>query len=183
MRVLVTGGAGFIGSHLCDAFHARGDAVSVIDDLSHGRASRLPEGISLYKESVLNASRLSALAAEIRPDLICHLAAQVDVRVSVADPAKDAEAKSSGLSTCSRRRVPWMLVSSSVPPAARFTARTRQFLRRKAHWPRLRLRTEWRSTAPSSTSPFTTSCLAPATLSCASRTCTARGRVLPEKQA
>jgi UDP-glucose 4-epimerase len=92
MRVLVTGGAGFIGSHVCDAFHARGDAVSVIDDLSHGRASRLPEGVDLYGESVLDASRLSALVAEIRPELICHLAAQVDVRMSVADPVKDAEA-------------------------------------------------------------------------------------------
>lgn len=91
MRVLVTGGAGFIGSHLCDAFHARGDEVFVIDDLSHGRASRLPEGIDLYKESILNGSRLTALVAEIHPELICHLAAQVDVRVSVTSPDRDAE--------------------------------------------------------------------------------------------
>jgi UDP-glucose 4-epimerase len=92
MRVLVTGGAGFIGSHLCDAFHADGNEVYVIDDLSHGHASRLPEGIDLYKESVLNASRLSATVAEIQPELICHLAAQIDVRVSVAFPGTDAEA-------------------------------------------------------------------------------------------
>jgi UDP-glucose 4-epimerase len=92
MRVLVTGGAGFIGSHLCDAFHADGNEVYVIDDLSHGHASRLPEGVDLYKESVLNAPRLSAIVAEIEPELICHLAAQVDVRVSVAFPSTDAEA-------------------------------------------------------------------------------------------
>lgn len=91
MRVLITGGAGFIGSHVCDAFLARSDEVCVIDDLSRGRFSRLPEGVELYKESVLNASRLSALVAEIRPELICHLAAQVDVRVSVACPDRDAE--------------------------------------------------------------------------------------------
>jgi UDP-glucose 4-epimerase len=91
MRVLVTGGAGFIGSHLCDAFHAKGDEVFVIDDLSHGHASRLPEDVDLHKESVLNASRLSALVAQIRPELICHLAAQVDVRTSVAFPSVDAE--------------------------------------------------------------------------------------------
>ena len=91
MRVLVTGGAGFIGSHLCDAFHARGDEVFVIDDLSRGHAGRLPEGVDLHKESVLNASRLSALVAEIRPGLIYHLAAQVDVRVSVESPGRDAE--------------------------------------------------------------------------------------------
>jgi UDP-glucose 4-epimerase len=91
MRVLVTGGAGFIGSHLCDAFHARGDEVFVIDDLSHGHASRLPEGVDLHKESVLNGPRQTALVADTRPELICHLAAQVDVRVSVASPDADAE--------------------------------------------------------------------------------------------
>jgi UDP-glucose 4-epimerase len=91
MRVLVTGGAGFIGSHVCDAFLARGDEVCVIDDLSRGRAGRLPQAVELYRESVLNPSRLSALVAEIAPELICHLAAQVDVRVSVACPGRDAE--------------------------------------------------------------------------------------------
>jgi UDP-glucose 4-epimerase len=92
MRVLVTGGAGFIGSHVCDAFFAEGDEVCVIDDLSRGRVGRLAEGIELYRESVLDPSRLSELVAKIEPELICHLAAQVDVRVSVASPGKDAEA-------------------------------------------------------------------------------------------
>jgi UDP-glucose 4-epimerase len=91
MRVLVTGGAGFIGSHLCDAFLARGDQVCAIDDLSRGRPGRLPEGVELYRDSVLNASRLSALVAQARPELICHLAARVDVRASVACSGKDAE--------------------------------------------------------------------------------------------
>ena len=91
MRVLVTGGAGFIGAHVCDGFLANGDQVTVIDDLSRGRAGRLPEGAELYKESVLNEPRLSALVAEIRPELICHLAARVDVRESVAYPGSDAE--------------------------------------------------------------------------------------------
>ncbi|TVZ07120.1 NAD-dependent epimerase/dehydratase family protein [Trebonia kvetii] len=92
MRVVVTGGAGFIGSHLCDAFHANGDEVWVIDDLSSGRANRLHEGVRLYRESVRNASRLCELVTDIQPELICHLAAQVDVRESVASPGKDAEA-------------------------------------------------------------------------------------------
>jgi UDP-glucose 4-epimerase len=91
MRVLVTGGAGFIGSHVCDAFSARGDEVVVIDDLSHGHIGRLPAHVVLHRESVLSAARLSALVVEIQPDLICHLAAQVDVRVSVASPSTDAD--------------------------------------------------------------------------------------------
>jgi UDP-glucose 4-epimerase len=91
MRVLVTGGAGFIGSHLCDTLLARGDELYVIDDLSHGRASRLPEGAKLYRESILRAAQLSALVQQARPELICHLAAQVDVRASVACPGQDAE--------------------------------------------------------------------------------------------
>jgi UDP-glucose 4-epimerase len=91
VRVLVTGGAGFIGSHVCDAFRDNGDDVCVIDDLSCGRVGRLPQGVEFHQESVLNASGLRSLVAAIRPELICHLAAQVDVRVSVASPSIDAE--------------------------------------------------------------------------------------------
>lgn len=91
MRVLVTGGAGFIGSHVCDGFLANRDRVYVIDDLSRGRITRLPAGVQSHKESVLRASRLLELVREIKPDLICHLAAHVDVRESVASPVNDAE--------------------------------------------------------------------------------------------
>jgi UDP-glucose 4-epimerase len=91
MRVLVTGGAGFIGSHVCDSFLANGDEVCVVDDLSSGRAGRLAEGVKFYQESVLNASGLCVLVSEFQPELICHLAAQVDVRVSVAAPGNDAD--------------------------------------------------------------------------------------------
>jgi UDP-glucose 4-epimerase len=91
MRVLVTGGAGFIGSHVCDAFLSQGAEVSVIDDLSRGRVGRLSEGVDLYKESVLNAAKLCELVTELNPDLICHLAAQVDVRLSVSSPDNDAQ--------------------------------------------------------------------------------------------
>jgi UDP-glucose 4-epimerase len=90
MRVLVTGGAGFIGSHLTDALLARGDEVSVIDDLSSGRTARLDERAVLHKLSVTDAGALNAVIRSARPGLICHLAAQIDVRASVADPAFDA---------------------------------------------------------------------------------------------
>ncbi len=91
MRVLVTGGAGFIGSHLTDAFLDRGDEVSVVDDLSAGSAARLDERAVLHKQDIVHAGQLAALVEEIRPELICHLAAQIDVRASVAAPADDAQ--------------------------------------------------------------------------------------------
>ena len=90
MRVLVTGGAGFIGSHLTDAFLRQGDEVTVVDDLSAGSASRLDERAVLHKQSIIHAEPFARLAAEIRPELICHLAAKIDVRASVAFPADDA---------------------------------------------------------------------------------------------
>ncbi|MDR2986611.1 MAG: NAD-dependent epimerase/dehydratase family protein, partial [Nocardiopsaceae bacterium] len=91
MRVIVTGGAGFIGSHLTDAFLARGDDVTVIDDLSAGRPARLDDRVTLHKLSATDSGALSKAIESARPDLICHLAAQIDVRASVARPAADAQ--------------------------------------------------------------------------------------------
>jgi UDP-glucose 4-epimerase len=92
MRVLVTGGAGFIGSHLADVLLARGDEVAIVDDMSAGRPGRVPEQALTHKVSVTEADVLAALVDDYRPALICHLAAQIDVRVSVARPALDAQA-------------------------------------------------------------------------------------------
>jgi UDP-glucose 4-epimerase len=94
MRSLVTGGAGFIGSNLVDALLARGDEVTVVDDLSTGRRSNLDAavaaGAELVELDVREGEKLSALAAERRPERVFHLAAQIDVRKSLADPAFDA---------------------------------------------------------------------------------------------
>ena len=92
MRVFVTGGAGFIGSHLTDGFLARGDEVTVVDDLSAGRAGRLDEAATLHKLSIADADSFTGLVRQVRPRLICHLAAHIDVRSSVSSPATDAQA-------------------------------------------------------------------------------------------
>jgi UDP-glucose 4-epimerase len=91
MRVLVTGGAGFIGSHLTDALLARGDEVIVVDDLSAGRAARLDPQVAFHKVSTTDAGALTSVVGGAHPDLICHLAAQIDVRASVDSPARDAQ--------------------------------------------------------------------------------------------
>jgi UDP-glucose 4-epimerase len=94
MRCLVTGGAGFIGSNLVDALVARGDEVTVVDDLSTGRLLNLEraleKGVELVELDIRDAAALSALAAERRPEAVFHLAAQIDVRKSLEDPAFDA---------------------------------------------------------------------------------------------
>jgi UDP-glucose 4-epimerase len=94
MKALVTGGAGFIGSTLVDALLARGDAVTVVDDLSTGRRQNLDAaleaGASLRERDIRDALAMAELAREAKPEVIFHLAAQIDVRRSVADPAFDA---------------------------------------------------------------------------------------------
>jgi UDP-glucose 4-epimerase len=94
MRALVTGGAGFIGSNLVDALLDRGDEVTVVDDLSTGRIGNLEaarrRGIAFHQADITDAERLSALFAGSRPDIVFHLAAQIDVRKSIEDPAWDA---------------------------------------------------------------------------------------------
>ncbi|HEY7486854.1 MAG TPA: NAD-dependent epimerase/dehydratase family protein [Streptosporangiaceae bacterium] len=87
MRVLVTGAAGFIGSHLADRLVADGHEVIGIDDMSSGHNT--PEHTELHRMDVADPA-LATLVAERRPEVICHLAAQVSVRVSVGDPARDA---------------------------------------------------------------------------------------------
>lgn len=96
MRVLVTGGAGFIGSHLTDALVARGDDVTALDDLSSGRVERLDLRVALHEVNITDEATLRSAVAAFRPELIFHLAAQIDVRASVEAPADDAAVNVAG---------------------------------------------------------------------------------------
>jgi UDP-glucose 4-epimerase len=94
MRALVTGGAGFIGSHLVEALLDRGDEVAVVDDLSTGKrenlSGALARGADLHEIDIREGARLRDTIAAARPDIVFHLAAQMDVRKSIEDPAWDA---------------------------------------------------------------------------------------------
>jgi len=93
MRSLVTGGAGFIGSHLADALVARGDEVMAIDDLSTGKRENLEQAIAggavLEPADITDAERMLRLVEQFQPEAVFHLAAQIDVRKSMADPGFD----------------------------------------------------------------------------------------------
>ena len=104
MRVVVTGGAGFIGSHVADAFIARGDDVLVVDDLSTGERTNVPEGAAFEQLDIADG-RLLESALSGGADLICHLAAQASVTVSVEDPVRDCTSNVLGtLNVCEAAR-------------------------------------------------------------------------------
>jgi UDP-glucose 4-epimerase len=100
MRALVTGGAGFIGSHIADALLARGDEVVILDDISTGRreniAGALAAGARLVEADVRDAEAMERIAREVQPLAIFHLAAQIDVRRSVLDPIWDSRVNVEG---------------------------------------------------------------------------------------
>ena len=94
--VLVTGGAGFIGSHVAEALVAEGCDVHIMDDLSGGVRENVPEGATLHALDI-RSREAADLVRGIRPAALCHLAAQMDVRRSVADPQFDATVNVLGL--------------------------------------------------------------------------------------
>jgi len=97
MNILVTGGAGFIGSHIVDALLAAGHAVAVLDDLSSGSRDNLPAGVPLHVADIVDAAAVARVVAAERPDAICHQAAQMSVSRSVREPLFDAQVNCLGL--------------------------------------------------------------------------------------
>lgn len=91
MRVLVTGGAGFIGSHLVDALIAAGHETITIDNLATGVRENLNPQVRFHEADIRDAAAVAEIFATERPEVLIHEAAQLDVRRSVADPAYDAD--------------------------------------------------------------------------------------------
>ena len=91
MKILITGGAGFIGSHIADRLIAKGAAVTVIDNLSTGFESNINASAKFIRADITDFKNIEKIFIDERPDIIYHLAAQIDVRKSVSDPMFDAQ--------------------------------------------------------------------------------------------
>ena len=91
MRILVTGGAGFIGSHVVDAYIAAGHTVAILDDFSTGKRANVAEPVAVFEGSVTDSSFLAQVLAEFKPEVINHHAAQISVVYSAREPVWDAQ--------------------------------------------------------------------------------------------
>jgi UDP-glucose 4-epimerase len=87
--VLITGGAGFVGSHVAERFLAEGWTVHIVDNLATGKRENVPQGVTFHQQDIRD-TKTADLVASLKPDALVHLAAQMDVRKSVADPVFDA---------------------------------------------------------------------------------------------
>lgn len=117
MRVLVTGGAGFIGSHICDQLCSRGDDVAVLDNLSTGVRENLPSTWPFFLADTRDRFQVAEVFDQWRPDVVCHQAAQMSVSRSVREPSIDAEINILGLvnvlENCVRTSVRRVVFASS----------------------------------------------------------------------
>ena len=115
-KVLVTGGAGFIGSHVVDRLMDMGHQVVVVDDFRSGRPSNLPPDVPVYRTDI-STPALEEVFRKERPDLVCHYAAQISVQLSMQDPLEDADTNVRGslnlLQNCVRYGVRKVVYTSS----------------------------------------------------------------------
>ncbi len=117
MNILLTGGAGFIGSHIADAYLAGGHRVTIIDNLSTGRRQNVPAGATFVEADIRDPDAVGRVFASSHFDLLNHHAAQMDIRRSVADPVYDASVNILGVLTllqeCVRTGVQRVVFASS----------------------------------------------------------------------
>ncbi len=117
MRVLVTGGAGFIGSHIVDAHIERGDTVSIVDNLCGGSPANVNPEARLYDVDLNDAHALAKAFADAKPEVVSHHAAQVSVRNSMSDPTHDAQVNIIGslnvLQACVQQGVERLIFAST----------------------------------------------------------------------
>ena len=115
MKVLLTGGAGFIGSHVADQLLACGHDVAIVDDLSSGKKENIPEGAVFYEQDIRDGC--AEVFEEFKPDALSHQGAQMDVRRSVREPDFDADVNVLGtlrlLESCVRYGVRWVVFAST----------------------------------------------------------------------
>jgi UDP-glucose 4-epimerase len=116
MKIVITGGAGFIGSHIADAYIAQGHEVHVVDDFSTGREANLNPGAVVHRFDIADPEIVKVIG-DIKPNVLNHHAAQMDVRRSVADPAFDARINIIGfvnlLEGCLKAEVKKVIFASS----------------------------------------------------------------------
>lgn len=96
-RILITGGAGFIGSHVAELLLNQGHEVAVLDDLSSGTKENLPAGVPVHVADICDRNAVQEIFQQVRPDGVCHQAAQMSVSRSVREPAFDARTNILGL--------------------------------------------------------------------------------------
>jgi UDP-glucose 4-epimerase len=117
MKVLVTGGAGFIGSHITDVLLSGGHQVLVLDDLSTGRRANVAEGAKFVQGDIRNTALVTQVFDEFVPDVVTHQAAQTSVAISTREPLRDAEINVLGslniLNQCVRHKVKRLVFAST----------------------------------------------------------------------
>src|SRR3989338_10597114 len=97
MKILVTGGAGFIASHIVDSYVSAGIKVVIVDNLSTGKMEFINKKARFYKADITDRQQIARILKKEKPDIINHHAAQISVRQSVEDPANDARVNLTGL--------------------------------------------------------------------------------------
>jgi len=117
MRILVTGGAGFIGSHVADALLAQGHEVAIIDDLSTGRRENVPAAATFHEGDIRDAALLTRIFDQHKPEIVSHQAAQTSVSISTREPLRDASINVLGtlelLQQCVRTKVDRIVFAST----------------------------------------------------------------------